>query len=398
MRSVSKLIAWAFALAPVVLLLSTWGEHLSALQQVFRMLGIPVVGAETAIIIMSALQGLKLSRPPAWVAAALVALLVLAWATAITAFEAPASIIRTSLWTVHLTFGLAIANLVAAGTIEPDDFPPAIAAGFVLFTALLLVFVASVYRPSYDWVEGLPAYSNIRWYGFYAAAAVGLCSHGFLKADKRYWLVAVLAIGASMWTGSRGALYAAILGYVGAALLFPALREGWRRFAGAVICGLALAALLTWLAPIGAGIGRMTEVTTTLRLEIWKVAVEFIAKRPIFGWGEEQIRFMPTPFPVVQPHNVVLQILLAWGVVGLLLVASLAAWLLGKLLKVPAPAPFLLPLSMIAVFALVDSSLFQVQSVATFALCLALATSSRKDLASPRPSLVRDSQADGPNP
>ncbi len=378
-RSISKLVAWAFGLAPVVLLLATWGTHLTPLQKPFQVLALPMVAVELATIIITALHGLKLPRPPLWVLAALLAWIALAWGTAVTAEVASASILRTILWTIHLLFGLAIANLVAAKSIEPADFPAAISTGFVLFGLLFCAFVASAYRPGYDWVTGMPAYGNIRWFGYYAAAVIGLCALGFVRARRGYWAIAVLALGLALWSGSRGTLYAVVAGYIVAFAMFPAMRRGWRLFLGAVACGISLAAVLTLAAPIGDGALRMSDVSSSGRVELWQRTLGYIADRPLLGWGEGQFRFTPGLEIVAQPHNVVLQILFAWGAVGLFLVSVLALWLTRGIVGRTSEEslPLVLAILNIAAFSFIDGALFHVQSVATFVLCLALVAAPR---------------------
>lgn len=372
-RSVSRLIAWSFALAPIVLLLTTWGENLSPLQKWIRTLGLPILCIEIAVIATTALSGIKLQRPPKWIVITALALTILAWGTALTADFAPASVLRTTLWTIHLLFGLAIANLVGGGLIDADDFPPAIVSGFALFTFLMSVFVISNYRPDYDWIEDIPAYSNIRWYGYYASAVVGLSASGFARGRKGYFFVSVLALAAAIWTGSRGTVFAVIIGYAVAMVIFPLAREGWQRFAYALAAGIVLSAVLTWIGPIGPGVQRFSSIENG-RLDLWLATLPMIELRPIFGWGEGQFGFMRAAGEVVHPHNVVIQVLLAWGAAGLFLVGALVVWLALKVIRAKAALPITLALCNIFAFSLVDGSLYHVQSVAMCSLCLALAT------------------------
>lgn len=379
--STSKLVAWAFGLAPVALLLSTWGEHLAPLQRLSRTFAFPVFVIEVGIIAISSLQGFKLPKPPVWITGALASLLVLAWATAFTADHAGVSAIRTTLWTVHLFFGVAVGNLVAARVVESSDFPPAIASGFVIFVGLFLTYVIVHFRPGYDWIRDLPAYTNVRWFGYYAAAVVGLCSSGFTKRQTGYWAVAVLALGVALFTGSRGTIFAATAGFCVALLLFPVSRPAWIRFGAALVSGVVLAMILKSALPVGEGYGRLTDSSSSGRVDLWIITLDLIAQRPVFGWGEEHLRFVPVPLSrPVHPHNVVLQILLAWGALGLLLVSILTAWIARKVIISAngSSFPFVLALLNIAAFSLIDGSLFHVQSVATFALCLALAIAPRE--------------------
>lgn len=98
-----------------------------------------------------------------------------------------------------------------------------------------------------------------------------------------------------------------------------------------------------------------------------------IAQRPWSGWGEAQFgTLFQSRF--AQPHNSLLQIMLAWGVAGLALVAVLATMLAKRLRRNirPQNAPLMFAIANLAAFSLIDGSLFHVQSVSIFALCLGL--------------------------
>jgi len=183
-------------------------------------------------------------------------------------------------------------------------------------------------------------------------------------------------------------MYATIIGYLVALALFPAMRTSWPRFVAAIIGSIVLAALLTWALPIGLGVGRLGDLSSTGRIGLWLFTLPQIEARPLFGWGEDQLRILlppngvvhlhnivlQVPSGVVQPHNIVLQVLLAWGAIGAMLMAGLAAWSALGVLKRSDEAdfPFTLALLMVSAFSFFDGALFHVQSVATFALLLPL--------------------------
>jgi hypothetical protein len=84
----------------VLLLLLTWGETLAPWQKAMRSLAPPIVVAEAGVVALAAFYK---PRPRfSWTWIVLGALVVLAWATAVTAYRTVLSIIRTGIWSLHL--------------------------------------------------------------------------------------------------------------------------------------------------------------------------------------------------------------------------------------------------------------------------------------------------------
>jgi O-antigen ligase len=74
-------------------------------------------------------------------------------------------------------------------------------------------------------------------------------------------------------------------------------------------------------------------------------AIAAIGQRPLLGWGEAQFNHLIQPDIYAHPHNVILQILLAWGIVGLSLILA-TAFLFLRWLRPwidEARAPYLFP-------------------------------------------------------
>ena len=120
---------------------------------------------------------------------------------------------------------------------------------------------------------------------------------------------------------------------------------------------------------------------TSGRAELWRGTLEAIGRHPWFGHGEGQLwHVVPAAktFEVAHPHNIVLQILFAWGVVGALCVAVLA---IPFALRVTRNAqarggewlPPLMAMLVLVPYALVDGTLFHVHAASLFAACAGLA-------------------------
>ena len=91
-----------------------------------------------------------------------------------------------------------------------EKWRTAILVGLLLLFLLLVTFVATTDQAPGERIGSLPAFGNVRWFGYYAAAAVGLAAPGFLRGDKTALVMAAAAFAVAAWTGSRGALIAAV--------------------------------------------------------------------------------------------------------------------------------------------------------------------------------------------
>jgi O-antigen ligase len=203
--------------------------------------------------------------------------------------------------------------------------------------------------------------------------------------------VATACFAFALWTGSRGAVVGVAGGLLAGLVLAPPPRS-WTIAAGAA-GALAVGTAIAWVVPAPGplmGVGRIVSQTvsqtvesggvTTGRTTMWLQTVNAISRRPLFGYGEAQMRTVSPYDGLFQPHQVLLQISLAWGLVGLVCVAVLAMWFLmrsvtairesdGELL-----APFLAML-VIGAIAMFDNSLFNALSVSIFAACAGMIAS-----------------------
>jgi O-antigen ligase len=183
------------------------------------------------------------------------------------------------------------------------------------------------------------------------------------------------------WTGSRGAIIAIVGALLIGVVVIPAVRRVsvW----GGTLLGLLGGALIASQLPAHGplmGFSRTVMQTvgsgdvSTGRTVLWLNVLGAIRQRPIFGYGENQMATVAPFYGLGQTHNVVLQILLAWGVVGLASVAVLAVWFLLRSLPVvrrdpnELAAPFM-AMATLASLAAYDGSLFHVVPVSIFAAC-----------------------------
>jgi O-antigen ligase len=254
-------------------------------------------------------------------------------------------------------------------------------AGFLLFFALLVMFLKTGSLTPEQQMRALPAFGNIRWFGYDAAGIVGLAATGFIAGNRFALATATAAFTLAFWTGTRGALFAVGAGLIACTILFPSFRSV-RTWLSALLCclaGFVVASGLQLLVPIESqGPASLARAGGSGRVELWLATIDSILKRPLFGWGEGQtVIFTPQLFGVSfpQPHNIVLQVLHAWGVVGGLLVIALLIMAAPLFFRARASkaASFQCAALMLAVYSFIDGALFYSQSLALFALCFASA-------------------------
>jgi len=380
-----KLLLWAFGFAPVVQILLTLGVRTSPETLQIKTDAWSMVAVEIAVIVIAFVEGARV-RLPRLAVALLLAFAVLAWWTAATAASLSFSLRHTALWTVHLLFGWALCQLKF---IDAQDAAHGFLAGFAAFALLLAAYIGQLFPlAGYDWSEDLPGFGNLRRFGFYAAPAAAMCFGFMALTPQRWWLwagVSATAFAITFWTGSRGAVWALIVGLPIVAALFPSARS--LRAAGvtigAALTGLALAAAVP---PIPSQpIDRFGRLDGNGRVEIWAAAMDAITARPWFGYGEGQA-FLALHWPswmtvMPHPHNVVLQVLLAWGFVGAALLAPLG-FMLGRVVvrqgqSDPRLLPVLAAAIVLAAFSMIDGTLYGIHPTSVFAMGIGLAAGRR---------------------
>lgn len=380
-----KLLLWAFGFAPVAQILLTLRIHTSPETLQIKTDAWSMVAVEIAVVLIALVEGARV-RLPRLVVGLLLAFAVLAWWTAATAASQSFSLRHTALWTVHLLFGWAICQLKF---IDAQEAAHGFLAGFAAFALLLAAYAGQLFPlASYDWSWDLPGFGNLRRFGFYAAPAAAMCFGLLALTPRRRWLwggLSATAFAITFWTGSRGAVWALIVGLPVVAAIFPSARS--LRAAGvtlvAALIGLAIAAAVP---PIPTQpMDRFGTLDGNGRVEIWAAAIDAISARPWFGYGEAQA-FLALDWPVwmsvmPHPHNVVLQVLLAWGFVGAALLAPLGFMLGRVVFRQGQSDPRLLPVMaaavVLAAFSMIDGTLYGIHPTSVFAMAMGLAAGRR---------------------
>ncbi|HET7316596.1 MAG TPA: O-antigen ligase family protein [Sphingomicrobium sp.] len=377
--------------APAVLALLTWAPYgLSPVQGLIRIDALPVFVVELVAFAIAWREGLlrwlRDHPPPRLAIAAIAVLVAISVATSLLVSPAEFAAVRWTVhWIVHLLFGFSIAFLCRRG-LRVSDFTICFLAGYLLFVLIFLAFVLYSWTLPIDWAFDLPLSTHVRHIGIYSAAMTGVAIGAMAVArGRRAWgfafVCATIGFAVGLWTGSRGMVVSVAGATLAGVVLVPEIRNA-KAWAGAGL-GLVIAiAAVAWLpVPNGKmmGISRTVTATTehevtTGRLQIWDNVVHAIGQKPAFGYGPGQMGAVAPFGRMGQPHNIVLQVALDWGLVGLACVLVLAVFYLRR--AIPAvhrngavlACPLLAMLS-IFLLSMIDAALFHVLPVAIFAAC-----------------------------
>jgi O-antigen ligase len=390
-----RMIAWLsgrlpwllIALTPVIFAILTWepGSLQSSVKAALRFYGTPVTAIECAVVGCSLISGFApmalINRAPLWSRIALVLLICIGFGTAFfVAADKLSALVRSCAWLVHLLFGLSILHLANRNPKGNSiRFWKWVVAGLCAY-----VFLAALYFPRITdlslarWTYFGLAVINIRQVGFYAAvgsaAALGLAVvQTNWRAFALSFASASLLMGLSVWSGTRGSIFAVWAAAALGAIWFRELRSGraWITLFGSTLVGTAIS--LAYPAPNGLyGATRLLvsaqqqtmENVSSGRLSMWAGSLRSIFQRPLFGYGEGQFHsVVPQATEFNHPHNAVLQVLLQWGLVGALCFFALGALLLWRckdaLVKRDAEnLPALLVGASLLIMSLYEGSLF----------------------------------------
>ena len=383
--------------APVLLALLTWGPNgLTQAQENVRLDAAPVFAAELVVLIVALREGLlswlRANRPARPAITAIALWIVLAITTALMVAPDRIGSIRWTLhWIVHLLFGFSIAFLCWR-TLRIGDLIGAYLAGFIVYCLIFLIFLWVNWGRPIDWVHNLPGALHVRHVGIYAAAITGMSIGSLADAPNRNkWVcafaVATIGFALGWWTGSRGMVISVVCATLIGAIFMPPMRQA--RVLGGATLSLAIAIpAVAWL-PVPdskmMGVARAVAATTqhemtTGRVQVWMNAIHAFARQPIFGYGAGQLSIVAPFYQTWNAHNLILQVLVDWGVVGLGCVLVAAFFYFRR--AVPAldaegsrlAAPMMGALSLL-LLSMIDAAMYDVFPVSIFAACAGMIAS-----------------------
>lgn len=244
------------------------------------------------------------------------------------------------------------------------------------FSAVLIVmfFIYSWYQlePGLEphWFTNSPLNSHIRQVGYIAVASTCISFVFTMHPDKVSWqtltcyFMLVVASALLFWTGGRAAIGSTLFIFVLAALCFSLLYDlHWKRIVLTFIAmsvGLIFAEQLKIFEWNGilSQVSRTIEATSfnavsTGRLGLWASSIESLESHWIFGLGPQGYYLMPNRIWGTQPHSLIIQFLVEWGVVGTVLFLSLLSLIVKNILsfvKCSTQPPSVVFLSAVAMF------------------------------------------------
>lgn len=379
-----------------------------------RQMGLVFVAAEAAIIMYAREKGFRPTQywrgADAPVKIALITFLPIFWISSV--FVSPQPLFSTFLsltWVVHLIFALAVHSLI--GRIERRDivgFALCLISGFALFLPLIALHFSfppparysgfpppgAVRSEWLDWGSAIPGFISVRLFGAYAAAMSALAlgvAWAFDPRGRDGWIIyglSTLCLAAVIWSGTR----AAVLGLAVAAIIAYAVtrrRPPKRLICSLPVCLAVATVVASLLMPEGdsrfllvaAGDGANANAATGGRLSYWTLLWRAFLEEPILGGGSGSTlwRVEINGERHVQPHNVVLQFLLSWGVAGALpalFLLGVATWRTHVIIRRHSwLLPIILMLDCLLAISLFDGMLYFARFVmlimAAYAICFA---------------------------
>jgi len=201
--------------------------------------------------------------------------------------------------------------------------------GFLLVCAGLVFYWNILPDPyEYDWMTMTPYFINIRHFSHYCTAIVILGTAFLLGGSKRHLVISGSFLLLSIcwaflfWSGSRAGIGSAALGLLGVGIFSENKKR--RIFVVTILSCLAGYLLSETIASENYALGlvnavKRTDINNLLpgRIELWMFSLKWVKPSFLLGMGADAFRFLPNDnFIVDHPHNIVIQFVLDWGILG----------------------------------------------------------------------------------
>lgn len=272
------------------------------------------------------------------------------------------TIYRETFVIVHVLFILSCSSFLLNAGIQVSSYFKVF--GFCLLAILLYyswLINMEPPRTADEWFRSPPLFRHIREVGWFAAIGFAFSTNQYLSATscKRFdannifWAsVAIASLSLILWTGGRAVIFSA---FVCLCLLLarnfhrsPIAIRTALRLALMVVCSLLIAKSLTVAEWNGLDriLGTTYSITTTTpgqvsadslttgRAHMWSAALNAVKDNPLLGLGPNGYsRILPRLYGM-QPHNIVVQVLVEWGVIGALLITPIGLFLIIRCIKI----------------------------------------------------------------
>lgn len=194
-----------------------------------------------------------------------------------------------------------------------------------------------------QWFNNPPLNGHIRYTGYQIAAAIAATVAFFVfparapLGRKPLFLILVVLCTLLFWMGGRASILGVVVVFAALALMARIKGVGGRYLrlglAGSMIIGLVLAqamAVFPWNGLFSA-LSRTVEASDLVRvssgrLTLWREAWDSVQPHLAFGLGPQGYFFMPNRSFGLQPHSMLVQFVVEWGLIGTLLFLGLLAY------------------------------------------------------------------------
>lgn len=261
---------------------------------------------------------------------------------------------------------------------------------------ITLIFYALVYLtlwvilPSpylFNWVTGAPFVNNIRHMGYIITTLLPLCfifAHNNKKYDNLiFYIYSSVSWTLIFWLGGRGAFLAVTLTTLVYLIIFP---KHTLKTLFTILIGILLSQL--FIVQSGSlNLFRLFDISTekslneysSSRIQIYLESIKYwIQNSPIIGVGADGFHYLPNlhinnPY-IIQPHSIIIQLLLSYGVYGVFIPAVLFIWLTLKQFKIKKLTFFISYLAILGacLHAVTDGVLYHAHSIFIFSILIAL--------------------------
>jgi len=251
-------------------------------------------------------------------------------------------------WLIHIMFFVALVCFFRSGEFVADHMIWLLL-GLAALVHVMAFLVAWAIWPDRVQAAAFPAFENIRFLGYFLAPAAAAAAVLFVTRTD-YRILTFLSFAAAAFylihTGSRGGTIAVIAGLSVSAgyMMFTSQRAATGRvFILAAAVGLlfvisAMLPILPW-PPLFERAAATSELSGTQALSsrdlLWGDLVQTIKERWMFGYGAAYVSHVfgyaldPSEIQYANPdirnaHNIFLQLLMNWGVVGCIIIVLTA--------------------------------------------------------------------------
>lgn len=317
-----------------------------------RLLEAPFVLSEILVIFWAMRSGMDSAKIwksfPKDIKIALAVFTVGVFASSIFISAEPQRSVTMSIITViHGLFAISVYDLLRSS--KATDFRPFLR---LLGAGLFLLAILTTWRFTFppppsevlggkiEWSSALPGFISVRHFGSWTGAiTAGILAMLLYREDiKRISLMHIFYVASStmtIWSGTRAAALAIFVTTIILVLLNRKLPKFQNLAIIAMMTGIAMTmawlllpyndpTFLLYATADAAGANQMTGG----RIGLWASTFQKWQFSPLFGWGTGSIfwEVYVDNWSHTQPHNVVLQFLISWGLVG----AVPGIWLLGR--------------------------------------------------------------------